>query len=340
MKFSEVFLEPYRLVGDKPADDFFAQNKSSLREILSSVQLNKDMKKLPSEVVPDLPLWADQKLIKAAIRFFDKNPKNILLLLGYYSLPYCYAAADGAKVLYNTGRIVEQTRKRLAETAQFVLDVCEESSFLPNGKARASAFKVRIIHAAVRHGLLSKGWDSSTYGMPVNQEDMAGTNLSFSFIILRGLRKSLVSISPKEAEAYLHLWNVVAYLLGLDEKLIAYSLSEAAVLDRLISKRNFRESTEGKELMSALLDCLEETSPFPKGFAHDYTYFLLGDEISKLLDFKPNNSAQPLVWLNKVANWLEIDPGNREFSEKVKSGVRELAGRMYPLPEANHFKAS
>jgi hypothetical protein len=325
-------LQELRFEADPVSDDFFAQNKSSLRDILNQIELNKDLKGFPPELTPELPVWANRKLMEEGIRFFERNSKNILLLLGYYSLPYCYAAADGAKVLHSTGRIVDQTRKRLAETAQFVLDVCEEGSFAPQGRAKASVLKVRLIHSAVRHGLLSRGWPTQTLGLPVNQEDMAGTNLSFSFIILRGLRKSLVSVSPKEAMAYLHLWNVVAYFLGLRPELIAQNLSQAALLDRLIAQRNFKASTEGQELMQALLTCLEDTSPFPKGFARDYTYFLLGKDLSQMLGFSETGTARTLLKLTQVANSLGIEPGNQEFTDKVKSGVRELAGRMYPLP--------
>ncbi len=332
MKFTTDSLERWRQVGDPQGDAFFAQHKEQIRNWFKTIDTNLAIKNLPPGATPELPAWADPVLLRKGVSFFEANSKNILLMLGYLSLPYCYAAANGAKVLYSTGRIKIQTRKRLAETAQFVLDVCEPNSLASNGKARASAFKVRMIHAAIRHSLLAGGWDTQSYGVPVNQEDMAGTNLSFSFIILRGLRQSQVKFSTSEALAFIHLWNVISYLLGLDESLIPHTLEDAALLERLIAKRNFRPSPEGTELAEALMLCLEETSPFPKGFAVHYSRFLLGS-VADLLKIPVPSEPNRLLPFIKLSNLLSWDTGDKEFESKVKTGIRELVGQLYPLPD-------
>ena len=111
-------------------------------------------------------------------------------LLGLLSLPYCYAAADGARVLDLSERIKNKPEHRLNETADFVWDVMAPNAFKPDGKGFTSILKVRLLHAAIRFytGKSSK-WNAADWGLPVNQEDMAGTNLSFSLLVVRGLRK-------------------------------------------------------------------------------------------------------------------------------------------------------
>ena len=54
------------------------------------------------------------------------------------------------------------------------------------------------------------------YRIPVNQEDMVGTLLTFSAVILDGLKKMGFSISTSDADAYLHAWNVVGHLSGVE----------------------------------------------------------------------------------------------------------------------------
>ena len=103
-----------------------------------------------------------------------------MLLLGFLSLPYCYAAANGAEVLVRSERIVNEPEKRLSETAQFVFDVMAKDAFEPHGQGLSTILKIRLMHAAVRWYIeQSDNWNKKLLGVPVNQEDMAGTNLSF-----------------------------------------------------------------------------------------------------------------------------------------------------------------
>ncbi|NJO02593.1 MAG: DUF2236 domain-containing protein [Bacteroidia bacterium] len=123
--------------------------------------------------------------MKRGLHFFQKYAPHLLAMLGYLSLPYCYAAANGAQVLQLSQRIRQDTKKRLLETSQFVLDVMEPGAFGPEGLGLVSALKVRLIHAAIRfHVLRSPKWDMA-WGLPVNQEDMGGTNGAFSWISVR-----------------------------------------------------------------------------------------------------------------------------------------------------------
>jgi hypothetical protein len=67
-----------------------------------------------------LPVFYDKKKLIRSTDFYRGNQQNIALILGLYSLPYCYLGADGAKVLYMSERIKNDTYRRLTETGSFL----------------------------------------------------------------------------------------------------------------------------------------------------------------------------------------------------------------------------
>ncbi len=250
-----------------------------------------------------LPSWADLAKMEKASLFFQKNKENILFTLGTYSLPYCYAAKNGVKVLFLSKRLQTDARKRLEETANFLINVTSKSIFVENSsenslenlvqnslenisKGAFLCIKVRLLHAAIRNFVLNKtAWNASEWGEPVNQEDMAGTNLSFSYIILQGLKKMNIPFVNEEAENYLHLWNVIGYFLGVETQFLPDTMKESFWLDKLIAERQFAPSDEGKILTKALLGVFKDSvSSFYNNTAIAQMRFLLGDKISDMVD--------------------------------------------------------
>lgn len=249
------------------------------------------------------PIWADLEKMKKASLFFQKNKENILFTLGTYSLPYCYAAKNGVKVLFLSKRLQTDAKKRLEETANFLINITSKNIFLENIKEETSnlkvvsktpkiskgaflCLKVRLLHASIRHFVLNKTvWNAPEWGEPINQEDMAGTNLSFSYIILHGLKKMNISFTNNEAENYLHLWNVIGHFLGVEEQFLPDTMKESFWLDKLIAERQFAPSEEGKLLTKALLAVFEESvSGLYNKTAIAQMRFLLGDEIADMVD--------------------------------------------------------
>ena len=236
----------------------------------------------------NLPDWAEPALMHQGSAFFARHSEMIMSLLGLLSLPYCYTAANGAMVLYLTELIRKQTTKRLFDTAIFIWEVLAPDAFEDKGKAFAEIMKVRIIHAIVRHYMHSSGkWDQA-WGMPVNQEDMAGTNLSFSLIVIRGLRKLGYTVRKSDEKAFLHTWAVIGSLIGLEQALIPENSTEAELLDARIKQRQFADSDHGKELTHALIGHILSVNE-SKATADDIRglmRYLLGDEISDQLSIE------------------------------------------------------
>lgn len=303
-------LPDYRLKGDVFLDDFLSKNKN--------------FDKLPEKQFKKLPIWADKNKIQIAQNFFHKNFRVILSLLGSLSLPYCYAAADGAKILVHSQRLLQDTRRRLAETAYFIIEIMQKNSLEENGNGLEAIFQVRKMHSQVRKKILdSKRWNLD-WGFPINQEDMAGTNLSFSLLILRGMEKLQYPIQSEEKEAYLHFWNVVGYLSGVSEELLPKDAKEAFWLDKCIVERQFKTSTEGKLLTKNLLLCLSESLPknLPDGFLSSYLRFLLGTKVSNMLNIPPSNWTINLLTPLPLVSWWQ-DLTQNMHPDEMKNLIQE-----------------
>ena len=302
---SRVPLDEFRSVQDPYADQVFAALKSAgynplMNKDYNAYQLNsQDIPQSFPKVLVNYftqlqkdAAQIDEQLINAGTRFFDRHASQLMATLGFLSLPYCYAAADGAKVLYASERIRKNPHQRLLETAQFVFDVCAQAAFSDEGKAVVSIGKVRLMHAAIRYYIRAKGDWNESWGAPINQEDMAGTNLAFSLIAIRGLRKLGYTITGESALDYILFWSEIGKLLGIEEALLPNSLKEAVILDKRISKRHFRYSQEGEALTKALKDSINHQSNFE---AEGLMTYLLGESYSKLLGLNTLR-VQQAIW--------------------------------------------
>ena len=293
-QFPNELMDVLRQTGDPLADSVISklyeiEGIEGVRAMFSWLNSSESTSsyKIINEFINEnntLPNFADKKLMQQAMSFFTKNQNQIGLMLACYSLPYCYAGADGAKVLAMSQRIQADTLKRLEETGEFLQIVTQEKNW-KNGDAIIKILKIRLMHAAIRFFTEYHGTWNLAWGKPVNQEDMAGTNGAFSYIVIRGMRISGNEPSEADSEAYLHLWNVVSVIMGINEVLIPNNLREAFVMDKVIAKRQFRASSEGKLLTKALLDTMEKfiENPLLKSFPAAQMRFLMGDKIANML---------------------------------------------------------
>ncbi|MCU0422263.1 MAG: DUF2236 domain-containing protein [Bacteroidia bacterium] len=338
-------LDNFRLVGDTPADQAIqaivalGDYKSIINEIMT-LQKNNDAipahwpEKVQSFFVDQqqLPPFANPLLIKRASGFYARFEAQIQWCLFTLSLPYCYAAAKDAEVLTYTKRLQQDTEKRLKETGKFVQDVMQPNAFTPDGSGIISILKVRLIHALVRyHAQHYKLWKHSPE-VPINQESMAGTQLAFSYIILRGLRKLYLTVSDNDAIAYLHTWSVVGYLLGVELPLLPTTLKQASQLDQAIAERHFKASPTGQALASALLATANSLMS-PQQINEQLLpimQHLLGNEIYAILQL-PEVKPSPTAVLQRVAFGLFSD--NILQATDMQQQLRELNNHQVTFSE-------
>ena len=269
-------LDAMRLVGDPPADAaieaiFAAGQLKDAQAFMSRLMTNDAA--LPNSIPSALryflesnPMkpFADPSCVEAAQNLFVDHGPEILITLGCYALPDAYAARKGVKVLHQTAYLAKRPNRRLFQTMQMVIDVMEPGGLGPHGFGIRTVQKVRLMHAAVRHQLhhgKSAKWDELFFGVPINQEDLAGTLLTFSFLSIDGLRKLGANISSEAAKAYFDTWCGIGRVLGVRPEVIPDDLEAAAELKETISRRQFAPSDEGREMTQALIEMLERNSP-------------------------------------------------------------------------------
>lgn len=200
-----------------------------------------------------LPGWTDPARIARAESVFMREGPLSCTLLFCASLPECYVPPQLAEVLHVAGQLEAHTEHRIRQTAAMVFPVMLRGGLTdPSGCGVAQVLKVRLIHATIRHlilhgdpeqvsgrmapgsdrghapgghgalhqALMAHGWDIDRRGLPVNQFELAYTLLTFHFVFLRGMRTLGLGLAGADEEAFLHAWNVVGHVLGVQDDLM------------------------------------------------------------------------------------------------------------------------
>jgi hypothetical protein len=124
----------------------------------------------------------------------------------------------------------------------------------------------------MHQALFIHGWKLGEDGLPCNQEELAYTLLTFGYVFLRGLRTLGVGLHRDDEEAYLHAWNVVGHVIGIERELMADSMDEAAALFARIQARGRAQPAQpdprpelGRALMQSMARIipLRLLKPFP-----------------------------------------------------------------------------
>ncbi|WP_035375440.1 oxygenase MpaB family protein [Pseudoduganella violaceinigra] len=215
-----------------------------------------------------LPDWADARQIaRAEELFFDMSMLSCSLLF-CASLPECYVVPDLAGVLHVAGQLEAHCDYRVRSTAAMIFPVMMRGGLeTAEGAGIAQILKVRLIHATIRHLILrgnpsasiadggiavepldapcrnmydtlyNNGWDVAANGLPCNQEELAYTLLTFHYIFLRGLRRLGLGLPQQDEQAYLHTWNVVGHLLGIETALMPQTMEQAEASFNAIQAR-------------------------------------------------------------------------------------------------------
>lgn len=276
---------------------FEGDKKEEVYRLFSDLRTNRDLSSghLPRELkdlVFDqglLPTWMEADLVREGQSLFREFTQEILGLLGALSLPYCYAAAKGARVLYLSEKIRTNTQQRLLDTTSFVTEVMQEGSLDDDGTGLAAILRIRLRHSLVRYYIgRHPAWQERDE-VPVNQEDQGGTNLAFSYIVLNGLEKLGFSVNHQSKRAFLHLWNVIAYGMGTKDELLPANLQEAYWLEQTIRRRQFNASPEGRDLTISLVNHYKKTIPDRKmkGLIVAQMQDLVGAEVAEILGLQP-----------------------------------------------------
>jgi ER-bound oxygenase mpaB/B'/Rubber oxygenase, catalytic domain len=239
-----------------------------------------------------LPGWTDQAKIDQGEDVFELYGPEMIMMLFFVSLPYAYATKKGSHVLAITSELTKHVHRRIFRTAQFIMDVMQDGGLGPNGRGIRSTQKVRLLHASIRYYIANQPkwapkWDA-VWGAPINQEDLAGTLMDFTVGVMKGLERFRIRLSQKEAEAYLHCWKVVGYIMGIRPELIPENVEDAYDLANTIIARQQGASESGKLLSKDLISFMQRFMPRPfHGFPATATRYLSGDQIADVIEVGP-----------------------------------------------------
>ena len=298
MKFTQPYLNTQRQRADDAADELvkrlFASGQQTELYALFQLKDNELVQARSSSTKEfllarkPLPIWFDEKKLKRGQQVFEAYAMEIMTLLGALALPYCYAGSPGNKALYLSEKMRKAPGKRLFDTAQFIISVSIPGGLTESGTGHIHINKTRLIHAIARYYLRKGNWNPA-WGLPINQEDMAGTNLAFSYIILLGLQKSGFILTEKEKEDFLFLWRYIGYQLNVDQELLPDSFQQAATLARTIEKRNFKKSEESVGLAKELMNYYKTVVPPSQAiFIESQLRYFLGPEVAGYLGLEEN----------------------------------------------------
>lgn len=232
------------------------------------------------EASSTLPEWADPEQIRIGEEIFGEWGTCSCTILACASLPECYLMKNGIHVLATTQRLERHTRRRVLETAQMIMSVMLKGGLAPDGPGIRTAQKVRLMHATIRfliqhepdeqalqgrhdtlaHVLQRERWKPE-YGKPVNQEDLAFTLMTFSHVALRSLDRLGVSLTDEEKNAYVHCWNIVGHVMGIEKELLPANHEEAKVLFERIKEHQGGVTDEARNMERVLLEFLEALMP-------------------------------------------------------------------------------
>ncbi len=240
-----AWLDTLRTVGDPLGDDCARQLKAegvtpaAIRRAIEQMKSND--RRLPSDApkplrdffdqtyhfcdrcgAPELPSWVDRdRIIRGQQAFMESSLPAVLVML-CKSLPEGYAAPSMAKILNMSGDLRVMPFHRLMGTLQLLLNVSAPYSFERMGLGAISGQEMRLLHAGARTNVApevlgAEGYDAfvKQYGVPINQEDMAGTIIGFSLLVVEGLDTLKLTLDPQVAEDYYYVWRVFAHLMGV-----------------------------------------------------------------------------------------------------------------------------
>ncbi len=261
-----------------------------------------------------------QKIERAEALFMDNGVLSVVLLFcsslpECYVLPDLSAVLNATgQLVDHTDYRIRQTGAMIFPVMN------EGGMCTPTGLGIAQVLKVRLIHATVRNLILRQdpgaallafqsadgadgagvvapiealaatrdmhqklfgmGWNVGEQGLPCNQEELAYTLLTFSYVYLRSLHVLGLGYKKEDEEAFLHAWNVAGHFLGIEDRWMVWDMVSAkSMFDtlqargrmRILERKQRHPDTPdprpelGNALMNAMSGVLEWNifKPFP-----------------------------------------------------------------------------
>ncbi|MEV0135307.1 oxygenase MpaB family protein [Dactylosporangium sp. NPDC050688] len=230
-----------------------------------------------------LPAWVDQRKLALAVDFNTKRGLYLGVLYGLASGMMSTVIPKEARAVYYSQGGADM-KDRISKTAKLGYDIGAYNAYQPDGEMIVTCVKTRLVHAAVRHLLpQSPYWSAAAdEEIPISQRDMMVTWHSLPTTVMQKLKAWKVPIPAAESAAFLHSWQLGAYLLGIKEEYIPASWAEADSQAAQVLTPVLAPTREGINLADILLNLGAgiDGGLLTKPILGAFTRFLLGDQIA------------------------------------------------------------
>lgn len=171
-----------------------------------------------------------------------------------------FAAGNVADTLAVTGRLIDDTQRRLTEDGKWLTMAMLPGSLRRGAGGYIATVQVRVHHARIRHRARRQGFDEPANGVPINQLDLAGTWLAFTNRTFRAEETLGYGMTEQEqAEAYGY-WQLLGHLLGVEPTIISGIAcnEDAAPVDELVWACMGPPTASSLALTRATIDAMAE----------------------------------------------------------------------------------
>ena len=175
-------------------------------------QLRELLRSLPP--LPTGAEWGAMQLGSAAVARAGESAGLALqcaaLMVDYWSPPF-------AKPLILTGRLMQHTAHRMAQTGAWWIELHAPGGARPDQDGYKTTLHVRLVHSFVRRMAHHSGvWKDEEWGAPINQGDLFFQVVGFTKLMLDSLERMGYRFADAEKDGYYAFWRFVAALLGVE----------------------------------------------------------------------------------------------------------------------------
>ncbi|HWV26006.1 MAG TPA: oxygenase MpaB family protein [Aeromicrobium sp.] len=234
------------------------------------------------EQARQLPSWVDQAKLAKAFDFYTRKGLYLGVLYGMGSgMMSCAIPREARAVYYSAGGA--DMKDRIAKTATLGYDIGEQDAYAGSGSMIVTCIKTRLVHAAVRHLLpQSNHWQGAAdETIPISQADIMVTWHSLATFAYNKIKAWKIKMTSAEADAFLHLWQITAHMLGVEDQYIPATWATANTQSTYIVDPILAPTYEGKQLSKELMNLAAEYDQgMTKPMMHAFARYTLGNQIA------------------------------------------------------------
>ncbi|RJF88822.1 DUF2236 domain-containing protein [Oleomonas cavernae] len=285
-------------------------------------------------VVDARPDWLDNGLLARGATACQLCGNTGSQVLRDGALMGGYQASGLNRVLVMTGALEKGAGKRIAETSTWWMACTATGGMARFGVGFKLTLRVRLVHAIVRRHVGNRpDWNRARDGVPINQMDMAATQLAFSALFLIGVRTLGTLLSREDGLGVMHLMRYSGWLMGIEEAFLPQDEQSGRALLYQMALSLTDPDEAGRSLARALLDePLSRPYRFLPSLRRHYerernlsiNRFFLGGRAMRALGLP----WRPIPWYPLLAaplNALRFLVGNRSLSARLRTAE---AGRI------------